>query len=85
MARKQTTVVCGCCGGTGRVPLSSLYLETLALLRKHGPTTGAALSKIAGCKATAMNNRLKGLERHGLAKGRRDGRKVFYTAGAGAN
>lgn len=58
--------------------MSSLYEHTLQLLKLEKRATGAALARIEGCKATAMNNRLAGLKRHGLVKCEVDGRQTFY-------
>ena len=70
---------CSCCNGTGRVLLTGVYAETLALLRhQDGEVTGADLARLIGCKKTAMNNRLAALEKHGLATSRRWGRKRLY-------
>lgn len=70
---------CPHCRGTGRLQLTGVYLRTLELLgEQSGPVNGSALAKAAGCKATAMNNRLIALERLGLAVGRRDGRQRLW-------
>lgn len=73
-------VRCGHCGGTGLLPLTGVCADTLTLLRAAGEATGADLARLDGCKATAMNNRLAVLERHGLATSRRYGRKRLYRA-----
>jgi predicted ArsR family transcriptional regulator len=73
-------VDCAHCGGTGRVKLSGVYADTLALLITRPGLNGAELAKVFGCKATAMNNRLKALERHGLARGKRYGRQITGRA-----
>jgi hypothetical protein len=78
------SVTCLCCRGTGRVPLTGVYADTLDLLRRSGEVCGAALARAAGCKPSAMNNRLAALERPGLAVSRRYGRlRLFRAAGAG--
>jgi len=70
---------CPTCRGTGRIELTGVYAETLAMLRQCGEEiTGAALARQAGCKATAMNNRLARLEAFGLAVSRWYGRKKLY-------
>lgn len=75
------TTTCGHCGGTGHVELTGIYADTLALLRRQkSEVTGAALSKIDGCKDTTMNNRLAMLERHGFATSRRYGRERLFKA-----
>lgn len=77
----MTTIPCGHCRGTGRIELTGIYAETLALLKKQRkPLNGAALAKLAGCKATAMNNRLVALEKHGLAEGILYGRERLWRA-----
>jgi hypothetical protein len=72
-------VVCTHCGGTGSVELSGVYADTLALVIRKPGLNGSALAKIARCKATAMNNRLKALERLGVATGKRYGREITWT------
>lgn len=76
----RIVVICSTCQGAGKVDLNGVYADTLKLLRKCGEATGAELARIDGCAATAMNNRLAALERHGLARSRRYGRKRLYTA-----
>lgn len=74
-------VKCSCCGGTGRRDLSRIYAATLQLLRKHiDMVSGASLAIEVGCKATAMNNRLAALERHGLAVSIKYGCMRLYRA-----
>ncbi len=75
---------CPCCRGTGRVQLTGVYADTWHLLHSNpGGISGAALAHAAGCRATAMNNRLAALERHGLATSRRDGRRRLFCATEG--
>lgn len=70
---------CGHCGGTGRVELSVVYSDTLALLRQQkAELNGRQLADLAGCKNEAMCNRLKALEVHGLASSRRYGRELLW-------
>jgi DNA-binding transcriptional ArsR family regulator len=77
------SAVCPCCKGTGRVEMSGVIADTLALLRRQGgEVTGAALARLDGCKPTAMNNRLAYLERRGLVTSRRYGRVRLYRAAA---
>ena len=78
-SKHKAYVVCGHCYGTGSVELTGVYAETLGLLIRHPGLNGAALAAKAGCKATAMNNRLTALERHGVATGKRHGREIFWT------
>jgi hypothetical protein len=79
MRRKHKAyVVCGHCEGTGSVELSGVYAETLGILIGHPDLNGAALAELAHCKPTAMNNRLKALERHGVAIGKRFGREIIW-------
>lgn len=75
----QAYVQCTHCQGTGTIQLTGVYAETLTLLISHPGLNGAALAKLAKCKATAMNNRLKALERHGVATGKRFGREIVWT------
>jgi hypothetical protein len=72
-------VVCTRCNGTGCVELTGVYADTLALIIRHPVLNGAELAAKAGCKATAMNNRLKQLERIGVATGKRYGREIVWT------
>lgn len=74
----DVSVCCPHCRGSGRIPLTGVYADTLELLRANGEATGADLARVEGCKATAMNNRLAMLERHGLATSRRYGRQRLY-------
>jgi hypothetical protein len=73
-------VECGCCRGAGRVELSQVYAATLAFLRATPGRTGATLARLYGCSNEAMCNRLRRLERHGLAAGTRDGKAVRWRA-----
>lgn len=78
---KPETVPCGCCGGTGRVMLTGVYADTLALLRKQRqPLNGKQLSELDGCSNEAMCNRLRAIERYGLARSVRHGRERRWTA-----
>lgn len=65
--------------------VTGVYLETLLLLLKvcnvARYVTGAQLARRAGCKATAMNNRLASLERAGLIQSTTFGRERRYTPG----
>jgi len=74
-------VQCSCCGGTGTVALTGVYFDTLGLLRKQKEEIhGAALARIAGCNATAMNNRLAYLEENGFVTSCVYGRKKLFSA-----
>lgn len=78
---RTLTTPCGHCKGTGSVPLTGVYADTYALLRRQSaPLTAADLAPAAGCKPTAMNNRLSALERMGLATSTLYGRKRLYQA-----
>ena len=67
---------CAHCGGSGRVELTGEYLATYRALAALGAeVSGAVLARRMGVRATAMNNRLAALERHGLAVSRRYGRE----------
>lgn len=77
----EVMIRCHLCNGTGRLILTGEYLTTfIQLAEVKGETTGAELAKAMKTKATAMNNRLAALERHGLAVSRRWGRKRLYKA-----
>ena len=80
---KKTYTVCTYCMGTGDIELTGVYAETLSLVMQYPSRNGAQLAKIAGCKATAMNNRLKALEKKGQVKGRRHGRQIFWKQDKG--
>lgn len=83
MKIKQAAYVqCTHCQGTGTIQLTGVYAETLGLIISHPSLNGATLAKLAGCNATAMNNRLKALERHGVATGQRFGRSIYWKAKA---
>jgi hypothetical protein len=79
MAKRPAYVLCTHCGGTGTVELTGIYADTLTLLIRHPGLNGAELAEIAGCKPTAMNNRLISLERKGVANGTRYGREITWT------
>lgn len=75
------TIKCSKCKGTGLVKGSGVFADTYKLLRRQrAEKTGAELARIAGCKPTAMNNRLVWLEHHGMAVGRAYGRSRYWTA-----
>ena len=75
------TIKCHCCNGTGRIPFTGIYADTLALLRKQrDPMTGIELARLAKCEGTAMCNRLAALESMGFAESKPYGRKKFWKA-----
>ncbi len=77
----MTTHVCTSCGGTGRVELTGVLAETLAVLRRQeAPINGANMAYLAGCTNMAMCNRLVALERLGLATSTRYGRERRWVA-----
>lgn len=76
----QPVFACPCCGGSGKLDLTGGYLETYRALAAAGETWAAKLAAELGCKATAANNRLAGLEAKGLAVSRRWGRRRLFTA-----
>lgn len=72
---------CGHCKGTGYLELTGANAETLELLSgQEQEVNGATLARLAGCRETAMNNRLVVLERHGYAVGRLNGRERLWRA-----
>jgi hypothetical protein len=76
---KAVRVVCKCCKGEGSIELTGIYAETLFVLsRQTEEVSGAALARVVGCNNTAMCNRLKALEGHGLAVSRPYGRKLLW-------
>jgi predicted transcriptional regulator len=71
-------VVCTHCQGTGSIELTGVYADTLGLVIRHPHLNGAELAEKAGCEATAMNNRLKAMERHGVVTGTKYGREIRW-------
>lgn len=71
-------IPCTRCNGTGSTEITGVYAETLALLICNRGLNGAELATIAGCKPTAMNQRLKALEKLGVAKGQKYGREIKW-------
>lgn len=75
---------CRTCNGTGKVELSGKYAETYHLLKmitsKAGITSTELASRVSGCTAVAMCNRLDALEKLGLAKSERFGKKRLFKA-----
>lgn len=82
MPRKQEklTKLCPHCDGNGWMEVTGIYADTWRLLKQHGPISGAALSELAECQATAMNNRLAALEVMQLAESQRYGRLRLFRA-----
>ena len=82
-------VRCPHCSGEGYVRLSGIYLETLKGLRRWCARPGRYVVSNRDawwfcCKATALNNRLAALEKHGLARSEKFGReRRFYPAPVG--
>lgn len=77
-------IECHHCHGSGRLKLSGVYADTLAGLRRltkaHGWTTAAKSASWFGCSPTALNNRFRVLEAHGLATSEWYGRERRYSA-----
>ena len=67
---KPPRIICGHCGGRGRVQLQSHLQAVLALLETGGPGIGAPWLawKLGIKKQTAMNQRLERLRVLGLAR-----------------
>jgi hypothetical protein len=80
MAKLAVMVSCPHCDGRGRVELTGVYADTFRLLQIRRGMNATALASIAGCKDTAMANRLRALERMGLALCRKNGRENLWTA-----
>lgn len=81
MKQQPPRRTCPTCKGGGTVEITGQYADTLVLLRSQKQElNGAQLARIAGIKETAMNNRLVGLERFGLASGRWYGRQRLWSA-----
>lgn len=75
----KARVICTHCRGSGSIELTGVYAETLDLVVRNPNFNGAELAASAGCKTTAMNNRLVALERMGLICGKRFGRMRIWT------
>lgn len=72
---------CSHCNGTGKIPLTGIYADTLEILQHLTvEASGVDLAAIDGCKPTAMNNRLAALERMGFATSRRYGKVRLFKA-----
>lgn len=81
MASDEVVHECPWCKGKGVVAMTGVYAETLKLLkRQRKEINGADLSRIAGVKGPAMNNRLARLGELGYATSRRNGREVLWKA-----
>lgn len=80
----EVRVECHCCQGTGTIPLTGYYLETyqtaqLICKKKTDFIVAGRDCERFGCNATALNNRLAALEKHGLLYSERWGReRRFY-------
>lgn len=72
---------CERCGGTGKRELTGVYLATFELLKKQKvPLSGAAMAGLTGCRGEAMCNRLRALQRLGLATSVENGRERLWVA-----
>ena len=83
MVRKTIACVeCSHCKGTGKIPLTGIYLETLVAVRLHcrdgGNVVAGRDAESFCCKATALNNRLAYLERAGFLSSEVYGRQRRY-------
>lgn len=84
VSREVSKHACPFCRGTGLTPLTTVYRETLAVVRGiKREVTGAELSRTLAAKPTAVNNRLAVLERHGYLTSRVDGRRRLYRTTEG--
>ena len=76
-------VKCSCCDGTGSVPLGPVYQETLTRFRKLMRSQKFVVAnqdhEQFNCKPTALNNRLRGLEKHGFLQSEWYGREHRYS------
>ena len=81
---KEDQIRCSCCRGTGKVPVTGVYAETLHGLRRMTRARGYVVAnRDAGwflCEPTALNNRLAWLEKNGLAKSEKFGRQRRFVA-----
>jgi sugar-specific transcriptional regulator TrmB len=73
---------CPYCRGSGRVPIGDEFFATYIALSTAGEIHAAELAKRMSvpCSGEAMCNRLRGLEKKGLATSRVSGRRRLYTA-----
>lgn len=77
-------VLCPHCRGRGIIELTGIYAETLRGVRRKCARNGSYVvanrdAAWFGCQATALNNRLDALEKHGLLRSERYGRqRRFY-------
>lgn len=75
---------CKHCHGTGKIPLTGIYLETLQgvrrmCARKGGHVVANRDACLFDCKPTALNNRLSRLEQLGFLRSEMYGRQLrFY-------
>jgi Mn-dependent DtxR family transcriptional regulator len=77
-------IACPHCHGSGQIPLTGVYAETLALLsRQRREASGADLARIDGCSGPAMCNRLVRMEQLGLVVSRRYGHLRLYRVAKG--
>ncbi|MEN3329110.1 MAG: hypothetical protein V7638_3917, partial [Acidobacteriota bacterium] len=78
------SVTCTHCGGSGRLQLRGIYLDTFNVLsQQKAAVTARALAIMCNCKVTAMKARLNYLERTGLVKHERIERERYWTIGGG--
>ena len=81
MSAKRVMVRCHQCDGVGKVELNGCYADTLrALWTYRDEVTAAEMAREFGVNHTAMCNRLAALASMGLARRRRYGRCVYYSA-----
>ena len=79
MKMSRLHVECECCKGSGWREVTGVYRETFELVKKNPGMNGAALAALAGCKATAMNNRLTAMEKLDLVESEEFGREKRWN------
>lgn len=74
-------VACSHCDGVGKIELTGVYAETLALLKKQSkPINAAELARGTDVNLTAMANRLAWLGEKGLATFKHYGQMKLWSA-----
>lgn len=74
-------IKCRCCDGTGKVGLSGDMLSTLSAVawdswRDTSDITARIGSRFVG--KTAINNRLRALEKYGVIRSERRGKPIYW-------
>lgn len=80
---KADHIPCSCCKGSGRIPLTGIYADTLKIIRRRWVAGYYIVARRDAdnwfqCNPTALSNRLKWLERNGLLVSETYGREKRY-------